>query len=616
MACTHVLKGMCQCPPDPVSDSGSDPTPPPAPKKKMGRPKTPWAIRPPAPTPEEKASELERQIIALTMDPEGRKLLLNQLDAQLAKASFAEFVKQGWHVIEPSTRLHWNWHHQLLCNVLQAVFFDWLESQKESDYIPYVRNVLMNQPPGSLKSKLVAVFFHAWVWLHWPGLKMICLSVNDDATMRDARLSRDLIRSKWYLDTFKISWNIKTDQDAISNFGNNIGGERLSMPSKSVVVGIRGDCLIIDDANDPKSNEDELAHVNHIWQSTQYNRVNDLQRSLRIGVQQRVHANDWTGRVLELQGHWSPTNLDGWLHVVLPAEFERERKFVLPEPLVEILKKHLPEGAWMFEDPRTEEGETIDKVRMPPSVLASERKRWSGTGSYAGQMLQRPSLAEGDTVKRSYWNFFRLDSGVRYDVDALDTGRPRPAHCHDGEAVLVKEKYHAPGRWDFDWLAVSLDCAAKKTERGSNWGILVVAGKDGRRYVLDDRTQKGDILEIVEILRETIRLWRPDKILIEDKAAGPDLKIRLLAEMQRGDMPMIILEDVKLGTHGKEERLDSCLPTIANGCVYLLDGALWLEAFVNELSEFPRGRNDDRVDSLTQVLNHYKDDVEDIWPEM
>jgi predicted phage terminase large subunit-like protein len=39
--------------------------------------------------------------------------------------------------------------------------------------------------------------------------------------------------------------------------------------------------------------------------------------------------------------------------------------------------------------------------------------------------------------------------------------------------------------------------------------------------------------------------------------------------------------------------------------VYLLDGAPWLEAFTNEVCGFPRASYDDRVDALTQCLNHH-----------
>jgi predicted phage terminase large subunit-like protein len=122
---------------------------------------------------------------------------------------------------------------------------------------------------------------------------------------------------------------------------------------------------------------------------------------------------------------------------------------------------------------------------------------------------------------------------------------------------------------------------------------------------LDDRTRRGDILEIIEVLRELLRLWHPDKLLIEKKAAGDNLRVMLQAEMAKGDMPPVQIEVVDPGMQGKEQRLDPCRPALSAGMLHLLDGAGWLEAFVGELAAFPFGQNDDRVDCITQAMNHY-----------
>lgn len=512
----------------------------------------------------------------------------------------------------------WNWHHELLCNVLQGIFETWLEAMNsDGEKVTPIKNTVINCPPGSLKSKLVAVFFPVWIWLRAPGAKLICLSVNEAAAHRDARASRTLIKSPWFQKSFAPTWTLKDDQDAISNFGNTAGGERLSKPSGSVIVGLRGDFLIGDDLNNPEDSEveGEREKINSTWDTSQYNRTNDPLRSVRITVQQRLHALDHTGHVIAKQGLWSPENPEGWLNVVLSAELD-ERRFVMPEPLARALTDRLGHSV-VLEDPRTEIGESIDRIRMPPSYLAAERVRFAGTGSYAGQLLQRPAFAEGAKIKRGYWGWFRLERGVREDVDELETGRPRPAHCLDSPPVIIRAQHHRPGTWAFDWVVVSVDPTLKETKRGSNWGLVCVAGKGGRRYVLDDRTLRGDILEVIAVLREMVRRWRPDKILIENKAAGDEMKRRLIAAMSEGaDMPLVLLEMVEVGAAGKNERLDACLPAIANGMVSLLDGAPWLEEFVEECAMFPVGARDDRVDALTQVLNHIADFDEDEWPSM
>jgi predicted phage terminase large subunit-like protein len=675
MSCTHILKSVCPCPKSPaaapaapeVAPAAAPVDPPKKPRKSNASPWSPnyrdpetgeYVNRKRAPTPEEVLADLlgraemgDQDAIA-ALAP-----LFAEIDSQLARASFAEFFKQAWRVVEPSTELVWNWHLSLMCAVLQAVFEDWLRAKKSKKYFNKVRNVIFNVPPGSSKSRVIAVAFQAWCWLRCPGMKFICLSVNDDAMMRDARAARDLIRSPWYVGTFKIDWSLKDDQDAVSNYGNTSGGERLSMASKSEIVGLRADCILIDDPNNPKKaeNKNERDEVNNLWSTNQANRVNDGMRSLRIGVQQRTHAADWTGNVIELQGLWTPDcgdpkcknkmsgggaccNRDGWLQVVIPAEFEPARKFTMPEPLIALLRElGLPEEYLVVEDPRTTPGQSIDSLRMPLEYLAGERKRWAGTTNYANQMQQSPVASEGNKVHRDWLNFCRLAGGVREDLDEIGVSgaaahseggrRPRPAGCHDGEAKVIHQKHYAPSSWDFDWITISIDCASKKTDKGSNYGILVIAGKGGQRFILEDATQRGALHEIIEVLvgsddnperpRESglVQKWRVDSILIEPKAAGPDVMDTLLEQMSKGDIPMVSIWEADPGNTDKEMRLEAAVPYIKNGQLFLLDGAPWLEEFVKELTLFPNGLHDDRVDALSQCLN-FRRAVDDEYPDL
>lgn len=562
------------------------------------------------PTPEDHdalAPALEGQVLRAIAEGRGGELL-RELDALSARRSLAEYCRQAWHVVEPSTTLEWNWHHQLVCDVLQGMLEDWERSQDDEHFRQRVRRAVFNLPPGSSKSRLLAVFMPTWMWTRRPGWKLIALSVNQDAAHRDARDSRALIRSDWYQRSFRPEWTLKDDQDAISSYANTAGGSRLSRAQGSEIVGLRADLVLADDPNNPHEAESKKARdeVNELWDTNIYSRVNDMRRSLWIGVQQRTNAGDWSGYVLDSQGVWDPvSNPEGWLHVVLPAEFELARRTVTP---------------W-GSDLRTTEGESLHLARLPPDVLRAERQRF-GAHKYAGQMQQRPTLVEGGRVKRAYWGFCRLAAGVRPEVDEIDNGRPRPAGTDPGSNKVphvIRQAHHRPG-WDLDWLVISVDPAAKKTERGSNYGMLVIGGQGNRRFVLDDRTCRGDFEEILQVLRELIVLWRPDRLLIEAKAAGPDILTTLQYELAGakirdadGRPVMVVLEPIEPGNSDKEMRLDACIPWLQNGFVYLLDGAPWLDDFVEELSTFPAGTRSDRVDALSQCLNHIRD-TEDSLP--
>lgn len=601
--CTCLLYPACGHVPPPVVDTRilverDRKAAQPPPKRKPGRPKTPWVQR--KLEEQQKLDEIADQIIAATENVETRSALLRQVDALLAVADFAEYCRQAWHVVEPSTELEWNWHHELICKIIQGVFEDWMRGQDDKKFVQKIRNIVFNVPPGSLKSRILCVFFPSWAWIHRPGWKVICLSVNEEVALRDARDTRNLIRSDWYQTMFQPDWSIKEDQDAIKNYGNTRGGIRLSRAQASEIVGLRGDFILIDDPNNPKEAESAAVRneVNEIWKNNIFNRVNDPVRSVRIGIQQRTHAMDWTGYVTKNDGVWTPEdpNPNKWLHVVIPAEFEPDRRCVTP---------------W-GSDPRTEPGESLHPVRMTREFLAAERVRF-GSQAYAGQMQQRPVLAEGGRVKVGWLNWCRLAEGVFPLVDAHkhNNNRPRPDGHNGSEAYLIPGRHGYRTEFDLDWVVISVDPAAKKTERGSNYGILVIGGKGMRRFVLDDRSRRGEITDILKVLKEMIAIWRPDKILIEAKAAGPSLLSMFTQELQNGDIRdangksiVVVVEPVEPGAADKETRFDACIPQIEAGLLYVLDGAPWVAEFVDELTSFPLGAHDDRVDALSQCLNH------------
>jgi len=66
--------------------------------------------------------------------------------------SLAGFVREAWHVVEPTAVLVWNWHLDALCAHLEAI----------SD--GRINRLLANVPPGSSKSLVVSVMWQAWEW--------------------------------------------------------------------------------------------------------------------------------------------------------------------------------------------------------------------------------------------------------------------------------------------------------------------------------------------------------------------------------------------------------------------------------------------------------------------
>ena len=400
--------------------------------------------------------------------------LLRRVQAEKCRRSLAEFVRHGWQALEPGIELAWNWHIPFLCDHIQAVLEDWMKRQRDPSYVQRCRNLLINVPPGTAKSRITSVFAPAWMWLHWPSWRVLCLSANPDIALRDGDLSKQLIESEWYREWFEPEWEVRQDQEAKSNYGNTARGQRISKGIRAKIIGVRTDAIIVDDPNDMKEVHSEAIRksVNYSWDHAIANRVNDLRSSVRIGIMQRGHENDWSGHVLDK---------GGWEHICIPMEFEPERA---------------AETFLGQRDPRTEPGEILHPERFTPEVLADEVRR--GSFYYAGQFQQRPVPAGGGLFRRDWFGFVEPDE-------------------------LPK----------FDEVTLSLDCASKKTTDGSNTAILAMGAKGPRRYVLECIAGHWTQRETAERALRMREKWGAGKVLVEDKAAGPGV-VETLKEVITG----------------------------------------------------------------------------------
>jgi predicted phage terminase large subunit-like protein len=208
-------------------------------------------------------------------------------------------------------------------------------------------------------------------------------------------------------------------------------------------------------------------------------------------------------------------------------------------------------------------------------------------------------------VKKTYWRFYRLEGKSFGD-------RKRPPACvpaNEYPAYIVKRR--GVGEWDLDAIEVSVDAALKKTERGSQYGILALGVKENRRFLLDDVTERYDFLQALDAIRGLIRLWRPQRLLIEDKAAGPQIISTLKEEIAGGKIigfdgeAMICAIEALEPDGDKTARMEAVLPTISANLVYLPEGADFVDPFVEELGNFPNGMTD-RGDALSQFLSQHR----------
>lgn len=302
-----------------------------------------------------------------------------ELDRAIAAQSFAGFVRAAWHVLEPSSELKWGWSLDAICQHLEAV--------SKGD----IKRLLINVPPGCMKSLLAGVLWPAWEWgpQGRPGLRYLGTAHKQDLGVRDNLKCRRLIQSEWY----QARWPVKLtgDQNAKTKFENDYTGFREAMAFTSM-TGSRGDRIILDDplSVDHANSDADLRAAELTFTEALPTRVNNDDSAIVV-IMQRLHEKDTAGIILKRDL--------GYVHLCLPMRFEAERKCVT---------------SIGFEDPRTCDGELLFPERFPEATVSSLEKTM-GSYAAAGQLQQRPAPREGGMFKRAWFPVVRaIPAGTRF----------------------------------------------------------------------------------------------------------------------------------------------------------------------------------------------------------
>lgn len=523
---------------------------------------------------------LQQTAHALTRDKTAKHVGVSYADA----GTLADFTRASWHVLEPTTRLVWGWHIDAVCQHVEAALLGWIEYQKwqqrrdahpeENAPTQLINDLLINIPPGSMKSRILNVCAASWMWLMWPSWRLLCLSGNTNNVMRDATYCRDLISSDWYQSTFRPTWKLREDTSAKGNYWNTAGGVRQAGTMLGRITGNRADALFIDDPNEATEVYSDAYRngINERWDQAICNRVNDPVCSVRIGIMQRLHEDDWAGHVLKQSG---------WQHLCIPMEYEPERYEAGAHdaiPAVTVL-------GWS--DPRSMTGELMCPRRFPPNVIATEKTRLATRG-YAGQHQQRPSPATGMIWQRHWWRYWQRPGD---DLPPVMVKMPDGSYKTIAPVVLprIEEELQS---WDMSFT----DAATSSFVVGQTWGRT-----GARKFLLAQ-------------VREQMGFSRTQAAVRAFADAHPNAAAKLIEKKANGAAIIETLEATVAGiipitpTESKAARMQSCEPEIEAGNVFLPHPhiAPWVTGFVDECASAPNGAHDDQADAASQALNRMR----------
>src|SRR5258706_11638715 len=150
----------------------------------------------------------------------------------------ATFVRAAWLVLEPSSPMRWNWHHDLICEYLAQVTRGELQ------------NLIINIPPQHTKSRIVTVLWPCWGWAQASDLNWIFSSYSGGPTGLSTKHSierRQVIESDWYQERWGLDVELAADQNAKTLYKNTNGGQMLATSTGGTVTGFPADVIVIDD---------------------------------------------------------------------------------------------------------------------------------------------------------------------------------------------------------------------------------------------------------------------------------------------------------------------------------------------------------------------------------
>lgn len=476
---------------------------------------------------EKRRREIERERDRVAKDAEGIRARCHTLSG---------FVREAWHVLEPNATYVHNWHIDAVCDHLEAVTDG------------RINRLLINVPPGSMKSLLVSVMWQAWEWgpKGLRSLRYLSTAFNDGPVNRDTRKTRDLILSEWYQSLWP---EVNLTRRGETSFANSSTGTREGVAFGSL-TSQRGDRLIIDDPHSTETAESQVEReaTTRKFREGALNRLNDQERSAIVVIMQRLHEDDISGVIQKLKMPF--------VHLMLPMRFEIERQC---------------RTVIGFTDPRTADGELLDPVRMPRETLD---KLEAGMTEYAvaGQNQQRPSPREGGMFKRHWFDF----------VPAV------PANARRARA------------WDL---------AASKKKAGQSAGPAYTAGVklaelSGTFYIENAERERGSPAEVEKLIKS---IAQGDGVGVvvsvpQDPGQAGKAQVAAFAKLLVGFNARFSPE-----TGDKESR---ALPVSAQaevGNVKIVRTGnpakdAWIEPFLEELTLFPAGTYKDQTDALSRAF--------------
>jgi predicted phage terminase large subunit-like protein len=530
--------------------------------------------------------------------------ILEERERQSGPGGLIAFVRYFWSILEPNQPFVEGWAIRAIAEHLEAVHFG------------QINRLLINVPPGFMKSLLTNCFFPAWEWsaMNRADLRFLSFSYAAHLTRRDNRKLINLVKDQRFVELWGRHRGFELVKEGEELVANSKTGWKFATSVGGVGTGERGSRILIDDPHAVRDTESDAVRSSTVrwFRETVSNRLNNENDAI-IVIMQRIHEDDIAGNIV------ADDEGLGYTQLRIPMEYIEDDPCARPTLI-----------GWT--DPRAYGGELAWPERYTAPFL---RQFKIIPFTWASQYQQDPEPRGGAIILRDWWRLWENPESKQctlcssYEVVKVQSQDPisRWHSCNEcGKHFLARpEKFPV-----CSYVIASLDTSYTESERNDPsamtiWGIFqhpktkepgIILMEAWRKWLrmnsepiarlpdeneFDFKERTKPKWGLVEWTVHSCRRFKVDSLLIENKASGITLMQELQIQYGREMWSTIM----KQPEGDKEARAHSVTGIFANGLVWAPNRD-YASLMIEEAAKFPFGKFRDLTDSMTQALRHIR----------
>lgn len=405
-------------------------------------------------------------------------------------------------------------------------------------------DVLINIAFGLSKSTILQLL-QEWIILRNPSAKIFGTSYAGKISVKNAGKVREGLKSakfqSWYPN--KILFN--KEIDGKTQFANLAKGIYYTSATGAAATGMHSDFIINDDpisAKEANSQVKRETTKEYISETLSSRKTEDY--TVTITIMQRLHMDDVAGYLLAKK----PLQ-----HINLPAYVDStNRHLVKPQSALEYYDKH--DGY-------------LNPIRFGKDKIQAFKVDL-GPYAFAAQVQQNPLDDSSGLFKKDNFEIISFE-----DFQTVT----------EGQKIV----------WNYD-----ADTALTQNTANDPTALLASCTVEGITYIRESFAiwlEHEELLDSIYTFTKRNGLSSGSELYIEPKSGG----LAVLSSLQKRQL-LFVLES-PAPTKDKVQRAHEVIPYVYENKVKLIDGQ-WVIPFLQELTTFPNGAHDDRVDTLTQCL--------------